>query len=29
VIFAGTVTALLAGRHAAGSDAVMAVKEDW
>jgi putative ABC transport system permease protein len=29
VITAGTVTALLAGRHAAGSDAVMAVKEDW
>ncbi len=29
VIAAGTVTALLAGRHAAGRDAVMAVKEDW
>ena len=29
VILAGTLTALLAGRHAAGRDAVMAVKEDW
>jgi len=29
VIAAGTLTALLAGRHAAGTDAVMAVKEDW
>ncbi|HEX7889096.1 MAG TPA: FtsX-like permease family protein [Ramlibacter sp.] len=29
VIFAGTVTAWLAGRAAAGRDAVLAVKEDW
>ncbi|MEJ8855470.1 FtsX-like permease family protein [Variovorax robiniae] len=29
VIAAGTVTAWLAGRAAAGSDAVLAVKEDW
>jgi len=29
VIAAGTVTAWLAGRTAAGQDAVMAVKEDW
>jgi putative ABC transport system permease protein len=29
VIFAGTVTAWLAGRAAAGRDAVQAVKEDW
>ena len=29
VIFAGTVTAWLAGRAAAGKDAVLAVKEDW
>jgi putative ABC transport system permease protein len=29
VVAAGTVTAWLAGRAAAGSDAVLAVKEDW
>ncbi len=29
VVFAGTVTAWLAGRAAAGKDAVLAVKEDW
>ena len=29
VVVAGTVTAWLAGRTAAGKDAVMAVKEDW
>ena len=29
VIAAGTLTAWLAGRAAAGRDAVMAVKEDW
>lgn len=29
VVFSGTVTAWLAGRAAAGRDAVMAVKEDW
>jgi putative ABC transport system permease protein len=29
VVAAGTVTALLAGRAAAGRDAVLAVKEDW
>ncbi len=29
VIAAGTITAWLAGRAAAGRDAVMAVKEDW
>ena len=29
VIVSGTVTAWLAGRAAAGRDAVMAVKEDW
>ncbi len=29
VVVAGTVTAWLAGRAAAGQDAVMAVKEDW
>jgi len=29
VVMAGTVTAWLAGRAAAGKDAVMAVKEDW
>ncbi|OJU91542.1 MAG: ABC transporter permease [Burkholderiales bacterium 66-5] len=29
VVAAGTFTALLAGRAAAGSDAVLAVKEDW
>jgi len=29
VVAAGTVTAGLAGRAAAGHDAVMAVKEDW
>jgi len=29
VVAAGTVTAWLAGRTAAGKDAVMAVKEDW
>ena len=29
VIAAGTVTAWLAGRAAAGRDAVLAVKEDW
>ena len=29
VVLAGTVTAWLAGRAAAGSDAVLAVKEDW
>jgi putative ABC transport system permease protein len=29
VVAAGTVTAWLAGRAAAGRDAVMAVKEDW
>ena len=29
VVFAGTLTAWLAGRAAAGRDAVMAVKEDW
>ncbi|MEO7547558.1 MAG: ABC transporter permease, partial [Ramlibacter sp.] len=29
VIVAGTVTAWLAGRAAAGRDAVLAVKEDW
>ena len=29
VVAAGTVTAWLAGRAAAGQDAVLAVKEDW
>ena len=29
VVLAGTLTAWLAGRAAAGHDAVMAVKEDW
>ena len=29
VVLAGTITAWLAGRAAAGKDAVMAVKEDW
>ncbi|NUN62121.1 MAG: hypothetical protein HUU13_13765, partial [Burkholderiaceae bacterium] len=29
VVVAGTVTAWLAGRSAAGRDAVLAVKEDW
>jgi len=29
VVVPGTVTAWLAGRAAAGRDAVMAVKEDW
>ena len=29
VVLAGTVTAWLAGREAAGRDAVLAVKEDW
>ena len=29
VVLAGTVTAWMAGRAAAGRDAVMAVKEDW
>jgi putative ABC transport system permease protein len=29
VVGAGTVTAWLAGRAAAGRDAVLAVKEDW
>jgi putative ABC transport system permease protein len=29
VIVAGTVTAWLSGRAAAGRDAVLAVKEDW
>jgi putative ABC transport system permease protein len=29
VILAGTLTAWLAGRAAAGQDAVLAVKEDW
>ena len=29
VLAAGTITAWLAGRAAAGHDAVMAVKEDW
>ena len=29
VVFAGTLTAWLAGRAAAGRDAVLAVKEDW
>ena len=29
VVAAGTLTALVAGRHAAGHDAIMAVKEDW
>jgi putative ABC transport system permease protein len=29
VVAAGTITARLAGRAAAGRDAVMAVKEDW
>ena len=29
VIVAGTLTAWLAGRAAAGRDAVLAVKEDW
>jgi putative ABC transport system permease protein len=29
VVLAGTVTAWLAGRAAAGRDAVLAVKEDW
>jgi putative ABC transport system permease protein len=29
VVIAGTVTAALAGRAAAGRDAVLAVKEDW
>jgi putative ABC transport system permease protein len=29
VVVAGTVTAWLAGRAAAGQDAVLAVKEDW
>ena len=29
VVVAGTVTAWLAGRAAAGKDVVLAVKEDW
>jgi len=29
VVLAGTVTAWMAGRAAAGRDAVLAVKEDW
>jgi putative ABC transport system permease protein len=29
VVVAGTVTAWLAGKAAAGRDAVLAVKEDW
>jgi putative ABC transport system permease protein len=29
VMFAGTLTAYLAGRAAASGDAVLAVKEDW
>ena len=29
VVLAGTVTAWVAGRAAAGRDAVLAVKEDW
>ena len=29
VLAVGTLTAWLAGRQAAGQDAVMAVKEDW
>ena len=29
VVAAGTVTAWMAGRAAAGKDAVLAVKEDW
>jgi putative ABC transport system permease protein len=29
VVFAGTFTAWLAGRAAAGKSAVLAVKEDW
>ena len=29
VVAAGTVTAWLSGRAAAGRDAVLAVKEDW
>jgi putative ABC transport system permease protein len=29
VVLAGTLTAWLAGRAAAGQDAVQAVKEDW
>jgi putative ABC transport system permease protein len=29
VVAAGTLTAWLAGRAAAGRDAVLAVKEDW
>ncbi|WP_296447662.1 FtsX-like permease family protein, partial [Rhodoferax sp. UBA5149] len=29
VVLAGTLTAWLAGRAAAGKDAVLAVKEDW
>ena len=29
VVLAGTATAWLAGRAAAGHDAVLAVKEDW
>jgi putative ABC transport system permease protein len=29
VVLAGTATAWLSGRAAAGHDAVMAVKEDW
>jgi putative ABC transport system permease protein len=29
VMLAGTLTAWLAGRAAAGRDAVLAVKEDW
>ena len=29
VMVAGTLTAWLAGRQAAGKNAVMAVKEDW
>jgi putative ABC transport system permease protein len=29
VVLAGTVTAWLAARAAAGQDAVLAVKEDW
>jgi putative ABC transport system permease protein len=29
VVAAGTVTAWLAGKAAAGRDAVLAVKEDW
>jgi len=29
VVAAGTLTAWLAGRAAAGKDAVLAVKEDW